>query len=246
VCRDCGCSLAPERQPTLGLKEQMAGLTLSATKKISVEESVYQKNQLLAQKNQKRFLEVGLKVFNVMSSPGSGKTTLLSKILSQKELASNTLVIVGDQETDIDAKRFKNAGVRAVQINTKSACHLDAERVANVIGAENLDGVSWLVIENVGNLVCPAAFDLGEQLKVAVLSVTEGEEKPLKYPALFQDADLVVISKCDLLPYLQYDKELLLSNIKKQNSRAPILFVSAVTGEGLSLLSQKMRELQCV
>jgi hydrogenase nickel incorporation protein HypB len=140
---------------------------------------------------------------------------------------------VGDQETDIDASRLIAAGLTSYQINTHSACHLDAHRVGHAMEHLPLQSLSWIVIENVGNLVCPAVFDLGETFKIALLSTPEGEEKPLKYPVLFHDADLIVITKSDLIPHLDFNRELLMQNIRSLNSSVPVIFCSNKTGEGL-------------
>lgn len=212
-------------------------------RRVSVEQSIFQKNQDLAAKNRDAFAKLGLVVFNVMSSPGSGKTSLLSRILPRLAEKHRLAVVVGDQETDIDAERLKRAGLTSFQINTHAACHLDAHRIAHAMEHLPVAELDWVVIENVGNLVCPAVFDLGEQIKIALLSTPEGEEKPLKYPVLFHDADLVVITKSDLIPHLDYDPALVERNIRSLNPSAPLLFCSLKTGAGLEELAATLENL---
>lgn len=207
------------------------------TRKLRVEETLFAQNQRFAEQNREKFKQLNLTVFNVMSSPGSGKTSLLSKVLPGLAKKHPLAVIVGDQETDIDALRLKDAGLTSYQINTHSACHLDAHRVGHAVDHLPVQSLSWLVIENVGNLVCPAVFDLGQNFKLALLSTPEGEEKPLKYPVLFHDADLIVITKSDLIPHLDFDTELLIRNIRSLNPLAPVIFCSIKTGEGLTDLT---------
>jgi hydrogenase nickel incorporation protein HypB len=248
MCKDCGCSTVQHRlfstdaHPPAGLPLLVLPQKDATTNKrrIEVEESLFEKNQSLAKKNREVFAERNLKVFNVMSSPGAGKTTLLTKILPALSKDKKIRVMVGDQATSIDADRLRAAGVDAIQINTHSACHLDADRIAKTLEAEGKAEFDWLVIENVGNLVCPAVFDLGENIRVAILSTAEGEEKPLKYPVLFSEADLIIITKSDLLPHLDYDPKLVVRNCRTMNSRAPILFCSSRTGEGLEELQKEI------
>lgn len=249
MCRDCGCSTVKHRllsdfNTSHHHGPSLPTLTLPNNKRrISVEESLFEKNQNLARKNRQWFKSQKLVVFNVMSSPGAGKTTLLCKLLPKLALDHRLAVVVGDQETSIDADRLKTAGVVAFQINTHSACHLDAKRVMDAVGQLGLDQLDWLVIENVGNLVCPAVFDLGENFRIAILSTTEGEEKPLKYPVLFSEADLIIISKSDLLPHLDLNQTTLLANLRKMNPNAPIITCSSKSGEGLEQLADELRYL---
>jgi hydrogenase nickel incorporation protein HypB len=265
MCRDCGCSsrsLILNQNTDDFLNETInfkniksvsvqspslhseSPTQINNLRKISVEESIFQKNLTLAKKNELLFTRSGLRVFNFMSSPGSGKTTLLTKVLPL--IKEKVLVLVGDQETNFDADRLNKAGLNSIQINTNSSCHLDAERIAKALPENELINYKYLIIENVGNLVCPAAFSLGEQFKVAVLSVTEGEEKPLKYPLLFEDAHLIVITKIDLLPYLNFDQDLLISNIRKKNIKAKIIFVSSQNGNGIEELKSELENPTCV
>ncbi len=248
MCRDCGCNTASvfrnERKQNVNLSVLGWHAQNDSIRKVRIEESIFLKNQQTATNNRARFRSLNNRVFNIMSSPGAGKTTLLSKILPAISIENSTriVVLVGDQETSLDAERLKESGLQAIQINTHSACHLDASRVAEHLPQSLLKAVDWVVIENVGNLVCPAVFDLGEQTKVALLSVTEGEEKPLKYPVLFQDAHLIVVTKTDLIPHLDVDIDLLVSNLRQQNSSAPIVFCSARSGEGLETLKKSIIE----
>ena len=177
--------------------------------------------------------ERGVLALNLLSSPGSGKTTLLVATIARLSGKHAVSVIEGDQQTSVDADRVRATGVRAVQINTGKGCHLDGHMVGHAL--EDLDPAhgSLVFIENVGNLVCPAAFDLGEAHKVAILSVTEGEDKPLKYPDMFAAANLVLMNKTDLLPHLDFDIDAAIANTRHVNPRAVVLQVSAKTGAGL-------------
>lgn len=236
MCKDCGCSNVQH--------ELFKVKPIGVLRKIDVEESLFQKNQKQAALNREGFKKKGWIVFNVMSSPGAGKTSLLSHILPELNERHPLAVVVGDQETEIDAERLQKAGLRSVQINTHSACHLDAERVGSVLNdLEGNNQLEWVFIENVGNLVCPAVFDLGEKIKVALLSTPEGEEKPLKYPVLFHDADVIVITKSDLIPVLDYNSQKLESNIRTRNQKAKIIYCSLKTGQGLMELKAELERL---
>jgi hydrogenase nickel incorporation protein HypB len=169
-----------------------------------------------------------------VSSPGSGKTTLLERLIADRGSRARVSVIQGDQATDNDAERIRRAGAKAVQINTGTGCHLDAAMVARGLADLEPDPGSIVAIENVGNLVCPALFDLGEHARVAILSVTEGDDKPLKYPYLFRGSHLVVLNKVDLLPYVDFDLDRCERGIRRVNPDARSIVVSAKTGEGLS------------
>jgi hydrogenase nickel incorporation protein HypB len=169
-----------------------------------------------------------------VSSPGSGKTTLLERLIADRGSRARVSVIQGDQATDNDAERIRRAGAKAVQINTGTGCHLDAAMVARGLADLEPDPGSIVTIENVGNLVCPALFDLGEHARVAILSVTEGDDKPLKYPYLFRGSHLVVLNKVDLLPYVDFDLDRCERGIRRVNPDARSIVVSAKTGEGLS------------
>jgi hydrogenase nickel incorporation protein HypB len=211
---------------------------------IPVERSLLARNDAFAQQNRARFQAKGILALNLVSSPGSGKTSLLVATLARLE--HPCAVIEGDQQTSLDAERIRAAGASALQINTGKGCHLDAQGVGRA--AERLDPPegALLFIENVGNLVCPAAFDLGEAHKVLILSVTEGEDKPLKYPDMFAAADLLLLNKIDLLPHVAFDVEACLANARRVNPGLETILLSARTGEGLDVwlrwLGQRLRQ----
>jgi hydrogenase nickel incorporation protein HypB len=206
---------------------------MSQERIIQVEQDILSKNDRFADQNRAFFERNGVFALNFVSSPGSGKTTLLAKMIGDLKDRVDITVIEGDQQTSNDAARIREAGARAIQINTGKGCHLDAHMVGHAVEQLNPASRSTLFIENVGNLVCPAAFDLGEAHKVVVLSVTEGEDKPLKYPDMFAAADIMVVNKADLLPYLDFDTSLCIANALRINPRLQTFIVSARTGEGL-------------
>ena len=199
---------------------------------IAVHQSILSKNNLQAERNRGYFRALQLLAMNVLSSPGSGKTALLKKTI---ELLAPTKcgVVVGDLETDNDARRLRETGAPVVQISTGTLCHLDADMLARSLEEINSRELDILFIENVGNLVCPATFDLGEDLRLAMLSVTEGEDKPLKYPPMFRFADVIIVSKMDLAHVCEFDQELAMSNLRKINPQAKIFPVSSKTGLGM-------------
>ena len=202
-------------------------------RKIAVESDIPAKNDHLAAGNRALFCSKGVFTLNLVSSPGSGKTAILERTLGELAATVRCGVIEGDQQTDNDAVRIAATGVPAVQINTGAGCHLDAHMVGHAAADFDLDNLDLLFIENVGNLVCPAAFDLGENHKVVVLSVTEGEDKPLKYPQMFRAADLLLINKTDLLPHLDFDLEKCRELARRVNPQITIMEVSARTGDGM-------------
>ena len=202
-------------------------------KKISIETDILSRNNRLAAGNRALFAAKGVFVLNLVSSPGSGKTTLLEKTLRDLSATTRTAVIEGDQQTDNDAVRIAATGVPVRQINTGAGCHLDAHMVGHAVEEFDLDNLDLLLIENVGNLVCPASFDLGENHKVVVLSVTEGEDKPLKYPQMFHAADVMLLNKTDLLPHLDFDVDKCLDMARKVSPGITIFQVSARTGAGM-------------
>ena len=208
-------------------------------RRVVLERDLLARNDDQAHRNRHRFATAGVLVLNLVSSPGSGKTTLLVATIERLlgRFDGPVAVIEGDQQTSLDAQRIRATGVPAVQVNTGAACHLDADMIDRALvhlpmfQGGGRDGV--LFIENVGNLVCPAAFDLGEAHKVALLSVTEGEDKPAKYPAMFRAADLVLVNKCDLLPHLDVDVERIEGHVASIAPGARVVRISATTGEGL-------------
>jgi hydrogenase nickel incorporation protein HypB len=200
---------------------------------IALEQRVLARNDELAERNRRWLTERGILAVNLMSSPGAGKTTLLERTIVDLAGELGVSVVEGDQETLLDADRITATGCRVVQINTGSGCHLDAEMVDRGLRALAPPERSVVFIENVGNLVCPALFDLGEAAKIVITSTTEGEDKPLKYPQMFAAADLVLLNKVDLLPYLDFDVAKCLAAIRRVNPRAAVLQLSATRGEGL-------------
>ncbi len=200
---------------------------------VEVRQSILAKNEKLAERNRGFFHARGLLVLNVLSSPGSGKTTFLQETLRRSKDRLKAAVIVGDLATDNDAQRLRETGAPVVQVTTGTVCHLEAEMVGRAVGRLKLDGSDLLFIENVGNLVCPASYDLGEDLRVVLLSVTEGEDKPLKYPPMFQAANVVIVSKIDLAKACDSDREKLLANLQRIAPNAQVFEVSAKTGQGM-------------
>jgi len=205
----------------------------SPTETISLEQKVLAKNDLITEHNRQWLAERTILALNVTSSPGAGKTTLLERTIRELGGDRPVAVIEGDQETLLDAERIRAAGARAVQVNTGAGCHLDADMVHRALHALEPEPDSVLFIENVGNLVCPALFDLGEHTKVVVISVTEGQDKPLKYPHMFAAAGLVIINKIDLVPYVTFDLETFLGYVRSVNPEVEVLPVSATGGEGI-------------
>ncbi|MGQ4647852.1 hydrogenase nickel incorporation protein HypB [Lyngbya aestuarii] len=207
--------------------------TIKESRTIDIHQGIFEKNDRLAERNRGYFMAKGVFVLNVLSSPGSGKTALLERTLTELGSRLKAGVIVGDLETENDAIRLRRTGAPAVQITTGGICHLESEMVARAASTLDLDALDLLIIENVGNLVCPAAYDLGENLRVALLSVTEGEDKPLKYPTLFHSAQVVVINKIDIAEVVGFDREGAIANIQRVAPQAKIFEVSARTGEGM-------------
>jgi len=238
VCATCGCG---DDEATITL----AGDTHTHdhphdhphehphTETISLEQKVLAKNDQLAERNRAWLTERDILAFNLTSSPGAGKTTLLERTIRGIDGRRPVAVIEGDQETLLDAERIRATGCRAVQVNTGAGCHLDADMVHRALEALNPEPGTLLFIENVGNLVCPAMFDLGERSMVVVSSVTEGADKPLKYPHMFAAAELVLINKIDLLPYVDFDLDVCAANARSVNPRVQVIPVSAKTGEGI-------------
>jgi len=207
---------------------------MSQSRMVRIERDILAKNNDYADDNRSYFSGHGIFTLNLVSSPGSGKTTLLVKTIAALNGTQPLAVIEGDQQTDNDAARIRAAGAPALQINTGKGCHLDAHMIGQAMQRLALKEDSLLLIENVGNLVCPAGFDLGEAHKVVIFSVTEGEDKPLKYPDMFRAADLMLLSKCDLLPHLDFDADLAVANARRVNPRIAVIRISATSGEGMA------------
>lgn len=206
---------------------------LTQKRMVQIEMGVLDKNNQIAVHNREHLQEQGILALNLVSSPGSGKTTLLTRTLNYLKDKVPCAVIEGDQQTTNDAERIRATGVPAIQVNTGKGCHLDAQMVHDAMHHLGLKDNSLLFIENVGNLVCPAGFDLGEQHKVAILSVTEGEDKPLKYQHMFAAADLMLINKIDLLPYVNVNIEACVNAARRVNPDIDVIVLSATTGEGM-------------
>ncbi|MCV7204286.1 hydrogenase accessory protein HypB [Mycolicibacterium peregrinum] len=232
MCGTCGCADGRAGISPTG-HDHSHSHDCPHTETISLKQKVLAKNDLIASQNRQRLAERGILALNIVSSPGAGKTTLLERTIRELGTRRPVAVIEGDQETALDADRIRAAGARAVQINTGAGCHLDASMVRRALGILDPAPGTVLFIENVGNLVCPALFDLGEQCKVVVVSVTEGSDKPLKYPHMFAAARLAVINKMDLLPYVDFDLETCCSHARSVNPELEILATSATNGDGI-------------
>ena len=211
---------------------------------ISLETAILGKNNEIATRNRGWFEGRGVIALNIVSSPGSGKTTLLEETIKRMKGAVDIAVIEGDQMTSNDADRIRDAGARAVQINTGAGCHLEADMIASAVKSLDPQTGSILMIENVGNLVCPAMFDLGEKMKIAVISTTEGEDKPIKYPHMFRAVEWVVINKMDLAPHVDFDEEMCRRNILEVNPGVKIFCLSARTGDGMDAWCSNLAELK--
>ena len=217
---------------------------LSQSRMVQIEADILAKNNEYATLNRRWFSDHHVLTMNLVSSPGSGKTTLLTRTINDLKDNFGLSVIEGDQQTANDAERIRETGVNAIQINTGKGCHLDAHMIVHALETLKPVDKSVLFIENVGNLVCPAAFDLGEAHKVAILSVTEGEDKPLKYPDMFHAADIMLLNKIDLLPYLDFDVEQCIDYARRVNPGIKILLVSATTGKGMDTWYQWIKTTQ--
>lgn len=200
---------------------------------VDVEQDILHENNLLAERNRGYFEAKNILALNLVSSPGSGKTTLLEKTLTHLKHQIDFFVIEGDQQTTNDADRIHATGTKVVQINTGKGCHLDAHMILHAVQQIKLHDNAVLMIENVGNLVCPAMFDLGEKERVVIISVTEGEDKPLKYPDMFHSSTVCIINKIDLLPYVSFDMEKVKKYLHQVNHKLTIIELSCTSGEGL-------------
>jgi len=232
MCTTCGCDSEHPQNGKRGYVETLLGARRDeASRTVRVEQDILAKNDAIAAGNRQEFESRGIFALNFVSSPGSGKTTLLVRTIEAWQARTPIAVIEGDQQTSRDANRVRAAGAPAIQINTGKGCHLDAQMVASALTRLALADESLLLIENVGNLVCPSAFDLGEAHKVVVLSVTEGDDKPLKYPDMFHAADVVLLNKIDLLPYVDFDVDAALENARAVRPGIEFLQLSARTGQ---------------
>jgi len=202
-------------------------------KEIKVELDILQKNNLLAERNRGFFLAKNILTFNLVSSPGSGKTSLLETTIKKLKDEINFYIIEGDQQTINDAYRIKKTGAPVIQINTGNGCHLDSDMINKAVKELNVKDNSVLMIENVGNLVCPSLFDLGESKRIIIISVTEGDDKPIKYPTMFESSDLCIINKTDLLPYVDFVVEKAKEYANQVNHHLQFIELSVKTGEGM-------------
>ncbi|NBB69268.1 MAG: hydrogenase nickel incorporation protein HypB [Alphaproteobacteria bacterium] len=238
MCGSCGCSGQEDANTATGRgdargRADRASDDATSDRVISLELDLLAKNDALAAANRRRLLAQRTLGLNLMSSPGAGKTTLLVATIEALVDRLPIGVVEGDQATNNDAARIRATGVSAIQVNTGQGCHLDARMIARALDHRIAPADGILFVENVGNLVCPAAFDLGEAARVVVVSVTEGEDKPLKYPGMFAVADLVLVTKCDLLPHLRFDVDALVANARRARPDVEVLTVGAQTGAGI-------------
>jgi hydrogenase nickel incorporation protein HypB len=247
MCATCGCD--SETKVSIHKIEQPTSLKLdnvqfkpvenrtielsNGKKQINLEQDILQKNNQQANHNRNYFIQKNILALNLVSSPGSGKTSLLERTLLDIRKEGKVFVIEGDQQTSNDANRIAATGVPVVQINTGKGCHLDSEMIWRAVQQLKPTEDSVLFIENIGNLVCPAMFDLGERKRVVIISVTEGEDKPQKYPDMFETSQLCIINKIDLLPYLKFDVEKVKEHARKINPKMEFIELSCSSGEGL-------------
>ncbi len=258
MCNTCGCESGATRidghhvhehahEPhghshAHGEAEHSHAPDLSPTRKLQIERDILAQNDAYAADNRRRLAERGVFALNVVSSPGAGKTTLLVETIRRLAGELPVTVIEGDQQTSFDADRIRATGARAVQINTGKGCHLDAHQVGHALERLAPPDDSVLFIENVGNLVCPAAFDLGEAHKVVVLSVTEGEDKPLKYPDMFAASDLMLLAKIDLAPHVNFDRKRAIEYARRVRPGIEVIEVSATRGDGMDAWLRWIRQ----
>jgi hydrogenase nickel incorporation protein HypB len=229
MCDTCGCNITPGNQHLAHQKNA------SGDDAVTVLQNLLSANDRQALHNREHLEQHGILCLNLMSSPGSGKTALLEATIEALKGELNIAVIEGDLETENDAERIRARGIPAVQITTGSACHLDAHLVHDALHRLDLKGLDLLFVENVGNLVCPASFDLGQHANITLLSVTEGDDKPAKYPVMFHQSDLVLLSKTDLLPYIEeFSPQRARDHLQRLASRASVLELSAKNGNGMS------------
>jgi len=242
MCDTCGCNITPGNEHLIAAGGHLA-TTSGGVESVEVLKGLLDANDHQAAHNREHFERHNVLVVNLMSSPGAGKTALLEATIEAVGDGLKVAVVEGDLETENDAERIRKKGVPAVQISTGSACHLDAHMVHSALHELSLDDVDIVFIENVGNLVCPASFDLGQHLNITLLSTPEGHDKPAKYPVMFRAADLVVITKSDLLQVLDdFDPEYATSCLRQLASLAPVMQVSAKTGAGVGLWLDWIRD----
>ncbi len=234
MCTTCGCGEADVRVDGLAEHDHPHDHPHEEPGVVEIETALLAKNDHLAAHNRTWLAERGILALNLMSSPGAGKTSLLCRTIADLAPHRPVAVIEGDQETALDAERIRQTGAPVVQINTGAGCHLDADMLARGLAALRPADGALVFVENVGNLVCPALFDLGEAAKVVVVSVTEGEDKPLKYPTMFAVADVVVVNKIDLLPYVDVRLDHLVGHCRAVNPDVRVLPMSVTTGEGMT------------
>ncbi len=235
MCKDCGCSITDNNHHHHhheGHHHHHHNPTLEDKKTVEVITKILDANDKQAESNRKHFDQYGIFAVNLMSSPGAGKTTLLEKTIEALKNELKIGVIEGDLETNRDAERIKAKGAPAYQITTGQACHLDAFMVHEGIHHLPIEELDIVFVENVGNLVCPASYDIGTHLNVVLLSVPEGDDKPAKYPVMFRSADLMLITKTDLLPYFDFDVERAINEARKLNPKMDVITISTKTGEG--------------
>ncbi len=234
MCSTCGCSDGAGVRVNGHAEHHAHPDAHGGTEVVTLEQRVLAKNDHLAEHNRSWLAERQVVALNVMSSPGSGKTTLLERTIREMTARRPVSVVEGDQETELDAERIRATGCPVVQVNTGAGCHLDADMLRRALGELEPPTRSLVLVENVGNLVCPSLFDLGEKARVVVISVTEGQDKPIKYPHMFAAADLVVVNKTDLLPYVDFDVEVCAAHARTVNPGVEVLALSATTGRGTS------------
>ncbi|WP_457623799.1 hydrogenase nickel incorporation protein HypB [Persephonella sp.] len=231
MCKDCGCSVTE-------VPEKFG----NNVKTVEIFEKILKNNDSQAASNREHFDKYGIYSINIMGSPGSGKTTLLEKTIELLKDELNIGVIEGDLETNKDAERIRKKGASAYQITTGTACHLDAFMVHKGIHNLPLNNLDFVFVENVGNLVCPASYDLGTHENIILLSIPEGDDKPAKYPVMFRSADVLIITKIDLLSFFDFDVEQAVNEVKKLNPKVKIFYISTKTGEGIDRWTQYLRE----
>ena len=255
MCTTCGCE-SNENQITMNVYGEEKTVhehhhahehhnhshSHSHSHQIDIETDVLLKNNLTAERNRGYFEAKNIFALNMMSSPGSGKTTLLERTVKDLKDKIPLYIIEGDQQTMNDAERIGNAGAPVIQVNTGNGCHLDADMINKAVKKLKIEDNSLVFIENVGNLVCPSLFDLGENSRVVIMSVTEGEDKPIKYPTMFENADLCILNKIDLLPYLTYDVEAAKEYALRVNHHLKFIEVSAMTSEGMEKWYEYLEE----